>query len=206
MPGDPPGPGARGTQITGVYVMPSCAHNAPRPLLSLPVVQAPGTGIDAMLQSFGVPPMRGSSASNLQILSVDACQGDEADAVVVSTVRTSKQLSRWAGPGGPGGDAAAKLDSQPLMPRPYAPSTSNTLAPPWRSYGPQPWAWMCAQSAGCKDAAHLPPRSFFRDRQRINVALSRAGHLCVVLGHRSVLSLPRAQPWGRVLASYSDAA
>lgn len=45
--------------------------------------------------------------------------------------------------------------------------------------------------------------SFFRDRQRINVALSRARHLCVVCGHRGTLALPKAQPWGRMLGSYS---
>lgn len=45
-------------------------------------------------------------------------------------------------------------------------------------------------------------RRFFRDRQRINVALSRARHLSIVCGHRSVLALPRAEPWGRVLAGY----
>ncbi|KAL4439787.1 hypothetical protein ABPG75_002788 [Micractinium tetrahymenae] len=81
------------------------------------------------------------AACSCQVLSVDACQGDEADAVIVSTVRTREHLS-----------------------------------------------------------------SFFRDRQRVNVALSRARHLCVVCGHRSVLALPKAQPWGRVLASYDSMA
>lgn len=49
-------------------------------------------------------------------------------------------------------------------------------------------------------------RSFFRDRRRINVALSRARHLSIVCGYRDVLALPKAQPWGRVLAGYSGMA
>ena len=50
------------------------------------------------------------------------------------------------------------------------------------------------------------PGRFFRDRQRINVAMSRARHLSVVVCHRPTLQLPRALPWSSVLAGYAGMA
>ena len=50
------------------------------------------------------------------------------------------------------------------------------------------------------------PGRFFRDRQRINVAMSRARHLSVVVCHRPTLQLPRALPWSSVLAGYGGMA
>ncbi|KAL4859072.1 DNA-binding protein SMUBP-2 [Chlorella vulgaris] len=76
-----------------------------------------------------------------QVLSIDSCQGDEADAVVLSTVRNVA--------------------------------------------GPSPYV-----------------SSFFRDRRRVNVAMSRARHLCMVVCSIKTLRLPKAQPWGAVLANY----
>ncbi|EFN53165.1 expressed protein [Chlorella variabilis] len=87
------------------------------------------------------PALRG--ACDCQVLSIDACQGDEADAVVVSTVRNA----------------------------------------------------FCGS-----ENQHLS--SFFRDRRRVNVAMSRARHLCVVVGSLYTLRLPKARPWSAVLADY----
>lgn len=87
-----------------------------------------GSGMGARLRA----------ASDCQVLSVDACQGDEADAVIVSTVKTTPIISK-----------------------------------------------------------------FWRDRQRINVAMSRARHLAIVVGHRPTLQLPKARPWPSVLVDYA---
>ena len=35
-----------------------------------------------------------SARARLQVLSVDACQGDEADAVIVSSVKSTSHLSK----------------------------------------------------------------------------------------------------------------
>jgi hypothetical protein len=52
------------------------------------------------------------------------------------------------------------------------------------------------------DCWHFTACSFFRDRRRVNVAMSRARHLCVVVCSIKTLRLPKAQPWGAVLANY----
>ena len=44
---------------------------------------------------------------------------------------------------------------------------------------------------------------FFRDRRRINVAMSRARYMCVVVGNKRTLNVPKAKPWGAVLTGYS---
>ena len=132
------------------------------------------------------------AACACQVLSVDACQGDEADAVVVSTVRAQSQLSRWA---------QAWLASSMHIGMHIGNVLSPTRACPCALPSPHtlasPHPHVLTPATQC---------SFFRDRQRINVAMSRARHLCIVCGHRDVLALPRAQPWGRILASYRDAA
>lgn len=120
----------------------------------------------------------------LQVLSVDACQGDEADAIIVSTVRnvfssSTQGLSRCGQQVGrqqpPPSAALDHLRCSSTVPR------LLTSRPP--------------SSA-----------SFFRDRRRVNVALSRARHLCVVAGSAQTLRLPKARPWPAVLASYQSGA
>ncbi|PSC73604.1 putative ATP-dependent helicase -like [Micractinium conductrix] len=86
-----------------------------------------------------------AAACSCSVLSVDACQGDEVDAVIVSTVR-------------------------------------NVF------------------NSNCKS---LNLSKFFRDRRRINVAMSRARYMCVVVGNKRTLNVPKAKPWGAVLTGYS---
>ena len=51
-----------------------------------------------------------------------------------------------------------------------------------------------------------PPARFFNDRRRINVALSRARHLCVLVGSPRTLQAAGAKEpaWTTLLRHYSE--